>query len=375
METDDLTVKRQLGSAGNMVRVMTVHGAKGLESPIVILPDCADRRAPADTMILMDDGTPLWRTNAGEAPQTLRTARDTAREAQANERLRLLYVALTRAEKWLIVAAAGEVKPEGDSWHALVAAAMTELGAAEVEMEGGTGLRLCDGRWTQPPHVEVETVPVAGAPLPDYLGRDTPDRAGPVATLSPSDLGGAKALPGADGEDEATATRRGTAIHLLLERLPSLDPALWPDAAAHLLADLDAATCDAALAEAMAVLTAPSLRAVFAAGVLAETAVSARLGARRLHGVIDRLIVTPDVVTAIDFKSNAVVPATPELCPEGILRQMAAYAIALAQVYPDRRIETAVLWTRTAQIMSLPHDLVTQAGDRLLHLDAVSLPS
>ncbi len=89
--------------------------------------------------------------------------------------------------------------------------------------------------------------------------------------------------------------------------------------------------------------------------------VSASLGGRRLHGVIDRLIVTDDVVQVIDFKSNATVPDRAETCPEGLLRQMGAYAAALSQIYPGREIRTAILWTRTARLMWLPHDLVTDA--------------
>jgi ATP-dependent helicase/nuclease subunit A len=80
--------------------------------------------------------------------------------------------------------------------------------------------------------------------------------------------------------------------------------------------------------------------------------------------VIDRLIITNETVRAIDFKSNATVPASPQKCPEGLLRQMGAYAHALAQLYPDHRIETGLLWTRTASLMWLPHDLVSSALER-----------
>ena len=88
-----------------------------------------------------------------------------------------------------------------------------------------------------------------------------------------------------------------------------------------------------------------------------------------MHGIIDRLIVNPGHVLAIDFKSNAIVPDKATDCPEGLLRQMGAYALALEQLYPDRQIETAILWTRTARLMLLPHDLVTDALGRSPCLD------
>ena len=81
----------------------------------------------------------------------------------------------------------------------------------------------------------------------------------------------------------------------------------------------------------------------------------------RIHGVIDRLILSPETVTAVDFKSNRTVPEDPARVPDGILRQMGAYAAALAQVYPGRRIETALVWTANAHYMPLSHEAVTQA--------------
>ena len=83
------------------------------------------------------------------------------------------------------------------------------------------------------------------------------------------------------------------------------------------------------------------------------------LGGRRLHGVIDRMIVSPDRILIVDFKTNRVVPENAEACPDGLLRQMGAYAAAVKQIYPDKTVDTALLWTYTAQMMMLPHDLVT----------------
>ncbi len=80
-----------------------------------------------------------------------------------------------------------------------------------------------------------------------------------------------------------------------------------------------------------------------------------------MHGIVDRLMVQPDLVRCIDFKTNAQVPDTPGDVPDGILRQMGAYAHALGLIYPGRRIETAILWTATPALMSLPATLVADA--------------
>ncbi|MCE8539029.1 double-strand break repair helicase AddA [Ruegeria pomeroyi] len=362
MQTDDLEIKRQMTGVGDMIRVMTVHGSKGLEAPIVILPDTAQRRAPRDAEIMLAEGTPLWRVPRDSSPALLSTAREAAQTREMNERLRLLYVALTRAEKWLIVAAAGDLGSDGNSWYQAVADAMAEAGATGVE---GDILRLEHGDWTAPELVEETAPPHMAVTLPDWASRPAPDPVSTVKTIAPSDLGGAKALPGDAGQDEEAAKARGSQLHLLLEHLPGTDPAGWNDHALRLLPDLDVLLRDDLLNEARGVLDSPALAEIFAPGTLAEVPVTAPLGANRLHGVIDRLLIGEREIGVVDFKSNAVVPDRPEACPEGLLRQMGAYAHALEQVYPGRTIRTGILWTRTAQIMWLPHDLVAAALGRI----------
>jgi ATP-dependent helicase/nuclease subunit A len=365
METDDLEIKRQLDSAGDRIRVMTVHGSKGLESPIVVLPDCAQRRESATDRLLPLDGRMVWGTRAEETPAALAAARNALVEARRDERDRLLYVALTRAEKWLIVAAAGDLGKDGAAWHDRVRTGMESLGAGSAEMPTGQGLRLESGDWGGPAEAVAPEDRPETEVLPEFYGTPAvmPER---FATLSPSDLGGAKALPGEAGLDEAQAKRRGRQVHRLLEHLPGRDPSDWPETAARLLrSGLDAAgEAEVALLldEARRVLSKPELAPLFSGEALAEVPVSAEVGLKkRLHGVIDRLILSDDHVLAVDFKTNAVVPDGLSDVPEGLLRQMGAYALALEQVFPGRRIEVAILWTRTATLMRLPHDIVTAA--------------
>ena len=276
--------------------------------------------------------------------------------------MRLLYVALTRAEKWLIVAGAGDLDKGGDSWYQRVEAAMKTMGALPCDAPGGEGLRWAHGDWDALPFVPSDLTEEDEITLPEVFRRAAPPYVAPTATLRPSeDLGGAKALPGDSGLSEDEAKARGTALHLLLEHLPEMPEAEWDSRAEQITRHED---WQALLMEARQVLSAPGCTEVFATDALAEVAISADLGAARMHGVIDRLVVTPERVLAVDFKSNAVVPSAPEACPEGLLRQMGAYDAALRQIYPDHRIETAILWTRTATLMPLPVTLITQARER-----------
>src|SRR5882672_9987022 len=86
------------------VRVMTVHGAKGLEADIVILPDTTSvPRASMDASLLYTEHGPLYPSAKQDAPQPVLAAKQAAEERVLEEHRRLLYVALTRARDRLYV--------------------------------------------------------------------------------------------------------------------------------------------------------------------------------------------------------------------------------------------------------------------------------
>ncbi|MGV6849850.1 MAG: double-strand break repair helicase AddA [Marinibacterium sp.] len=368
MQTDDLDIKRETGKAANLIRVMTVHGAKGLEAPVVILPDTAPYQPRDRDLFEVVGGVPLWKTASAEMPPAMQAARDARVARRAAEAQRLLYVAMTRAETWLIVAMAGN-RGSGESWFGQIETAMMSLGSAELDIEGAAGLRLSHGDWESGPLVETDNRPETAADLPDHFGHSPPPRTAPPEILTPAGLGGAKALPAEDGLDEDAAKTRGTAVHRLLEHLPSRDPSAWQSLAHHVLAGHSEDLIADCLAEASGILSRPELGFLFAPGTLAEVPLSGPIRGRRLHGVIDRLVVDDDRVLAVDFKTNAAVPENPADVPDGLLRQMGAYARLLALVYPRHRIDTAILWTRSAHLMALPHALVAKALERTPLLD------
>ncbi|MBA84145.1 double-strand break repair helicase AddA [Thalassobius sp. S69A] len=361
MVTDDLEIKRQMDSAEDQIRVMTVHGAKGLEAPIVILPDTMKRPQMSRGELQITGDTAVWKMPSGQSPKLLDQARIREAEKERAESDRLLYVALTRAEKWLMIAGAGDWKKGDESWYDKIRLAATRLDTSEADMPTGPGLRLEHGQWSGPAQSDTPEPAPALLQLPEIYETPVPPPTKDNTTISPSDLGGAKALPGEAGLDEEAAKQRGTYLHSLLEHLPGTDPAEWERIARVICGDTP--LTQELLTEAAGVLSNPKLAFLFDADALAEVPLSADLPTlgRRMHGIIDRLIILPDRVLAVDYKSNAVVPQNHAAVPDGILRQMGAYAQALLQIYPDRRIETAILWTKTAELMPLPHETVTAA--------------
>jgi len=367
LQTEDVTVKRQMDSAGDRIRVMTVHGAKGLEAPIVILPDTGKRDRKLRGELMKGDGQVFWQPKANAMPESLLQVKEDLLIAQDRERRRLLYVAMTRAENWLIVAAAGDTGEDNASWHSTINAAMGHVDSIEYDAGFGLIKRFYRHDWTAGELVDVEAAlqqievqPTFGETLPTAIERPT--------TRSPSELGGAKIMTGethTDASDLALAW--GRIIHLLLEVLPKSDPAEWRAMAEALVSNHS----DSGLvpnhvdliSEALNLLALPDLNWMFSTG-LAEVPISANLPSLkddRIYGIIDRLVITKDEVIAVDYKSNRITPETPDQTPSGLVRQMAAYRDALRRVYPNRNIRSLILWTRTGKLTELSDSALTAA--------------
>ena len=369
LESGDAEIKRQLEGDSGRIRVMTVHGAKGLEAPIVILPDTTRGPPAARGEVLVSDSDPpiaLWATKKADRPPAMQALIDARAESDAQERERLLYVAMTRAKSWLVLCGAG--KAHDQSWYARVSKAAEGLDTQDIETPFGVGERYQFGTWpsTAPPEPESQRPRIA---LPDWC-TDPPEAETLVhAALSPSDLGGAKALGGADQDLGEIAKQRGTLLHLLLEKLPAI-----PDTAQRTIVGLsllkslpvvlEKDTAHELVGRAIDLIDDPGLASIFGPDGLSEIPVSATLPElkhRRIEGTVDRLIVTPDCVRIIDFKSNQTVPQSQEQVPDGVLRQLGAYAAAISQIYPDREIQTEILWTESHRLMVIAHELVIAA--------------
>lgn len=345
MASGEVEAKRQAETEGRRIRVMTVHGSKGLEAPIVILPETVKKRAPDEGSILpVPDGPPIWGFAKDSATPLQQDAKARLVAKREAEDLRLLYVAVTRARCWLIVAAAGEVSD--DCWYSWLLEGARHLPL--IAQDGGR-LRHEFGDWHSPQKAMSE--PLSTQDLPEWALTSVPASRPTGRVFSPSDLGGAKTLPG-EGPGDPAALARGRLLHEFLERFPSLDTAGRQSLAA--LSPEIAARAETLIAD-------PALAWIFAPSALAETGFAVPWNGDLLAGSIDRLIVQDECVTVVDFKSNAMVPDRPEDVPEGYLRQMGAYAHAVRSIYPGRRIQVAILWTEGAQLMRLDPDIVSAA--------------
>jgi len=361
LERGETEVKRDPEQRRDELRIMTVHGAKGLQAPIVILPDTCQMPNARDSL-LWDGNMPLWSPRSALDDARAAAARRAMRQAELREHHRLLYVAMTRAEDRLYVCGYTGPRPRLDgTWYRLVEQAMAD--AETVPWPDGRALR----RLANPQTGDVQLEPAAAAldlppGLPDFA-RPAPAEPEPPRPLAPSRPSGPEPpvrspLVGAEGD----RFRRGRLMHRLLQGLPALPHAARAAAARRLLASpmhaLAPEAAEALVAEALAVLDDPAFAPVFGPGSAAEVPIVGRVGGTVISGQVDRLVVAQDAVMVVDFKTDRPPPMQPQDVPVIYLRQMAAYAAALGAVYPDRPVRSALLWTDGPRLMHLPADLL-----------------
>ncbi|MEO1493229.1 MAG: double-strand break repair helicase AddA [Pseudomonadota bacterium] len=374
IEAGDIQVKREMDSGAGTVRVMTVHGAKGLEAPIVILPDttgAVSSGSPRPTLLRtaapVDPALMLWAGPKPEDDPVLAAARGEAEARETAEHKRLLYVALTRAEDRLILCGA---RPRGKNpdaglpgtWYQMLsdgmgrcpdlAALPSPTGAGEVQ------------RFER--HRPSAIGPLDPAPPDSTAVTTLPDWIAPAKTetrqrrLAPSMLHPDDAATHGTGIGRVLAQRRGSAVHHLLEHVVPGEPPRLADTAeatlAQSFADLSHADIAAVITDANQVLAMPESPALFGTRngeSLAEvnTAIVDPETGLRMIGRIDRLILTAHAIEIVDFKSDAAPPADPDDIAPGYLAQLGAYAHALAQVYQEHAVRLAILWTARPRLM------------------------
>jgi ATP-dependent helicase/nuclease subunit A len=369
LERGEQDIKRDLDQGGrDEVRIMTVHGSKGLQAPIVFLPDTVQAPVQMPQLLWPErSGLMLWRPAKGAGEPLCEAARDLAKAKRDEEYRRLLYVALTRAEDRLYVAGWRGKRDQAGSWYDLIDAGLRAIGRQEMLAAPPNHAPFLipslvhDTAQSVPP--KLDTKPVAQGmsdeALPEFARRPRPDEPSPPRPLvasRPSQPEPAATSPlGIDSD--TTRFQRGLLIHRLMQSLPDLPPDAREPAARRFLArqlhKLEPEEQDAIARETMAVLEHPEFAPLFAPGSRAEVPVVGLIDGRALNGRIDRLVVTDDAVLIVDYKTNRPPPTDAAAVSPAYVEQLAAYRAALERIYPGRRVRTLLLWTDGPRLMEL----------------------
>ena len=358
---ENIEVKRQFDSSVNQIRVMTVHGAKGLEAPIVILPETHDFKNEISDEILFTDELAFKKFSSTERSDKTTEVYNSQKQKNSAERDRLLYVALTRAEVWLIVAAAGNVSDDGKSWYKKVEKGLINLDAKSEPFSHGHGLRYQHGKWLVGKRSEKHRKKASKIQLPQIFKENLGTPVKFEKFINPSNLMGSKSIQRIDKVTEGDGAKLfGTIVHLLLEKLPKSNSNDWQNIVPNLLKWAEIyvpeETQTRAYKQAENILKNPSFEFIFAPDVLAEVQFSTiveSVGGIPIVGVIDRLVLSQDSALIIDFKTNQEVPSSIDEVPLGILKQMGAYAASMQKVFPKKNIELGIIWTHSAELMKI----------------------
>ncbi len=359
--TSTTEIKRQMEEAGGAVRIMTVHAAKGLQAPIVILPDTI--RSPSSVKtdkILWPDKTgqvlPYFCAVTQDMPKQITPTRDILKQREQEEYQRLLYVALTRAENHLYIGGyLSKQKPLDSSWY----------------------YQCQSGFEKHPDTINTEDVltvsnPMIGKPdkkqnaassskekikTPAWLFKTIPEEPSPPRPLAPSRPSGddVPTLSPLQSNDQKRFIR-GNVTHKLLQILPDLPSDQWNIAAQKYVAlpvhGLSQKIQESIVRETLDVLNHPEFAAIFGAGSMAETPITGLIhGNQLVSGQIDRLLITETEILIIDYKTNRPPPTDAKDIPAIYKRQMQSYRDIIKEIYPNHIIKTALIWTDGPNLM------------------------
>jgi len=370
MESGSFVVKRETDTQRDEVRVMTVHGAKGLEAPIVFLPDtCGLPQSRGELLWMEEDGLEpmmIWPPRKDLLSGPALEAGEARKREEMAEYDRLLYVAMTRARDRLYISGFEKRRKPDDCWYNRVRNALEAMGGTVTRLpqEDGTEIWRYGSAGEFAARSSTPLVRESSFPLPDWINRPPPAEPTPPRPLTPSrpeDDDPPVMSPARIGPwgDRDARFRRGRVMHRLLELLPELPPDDRRQAGARFLAQqrpaLAPETQAEYLEEVLAIIDHPDYAVFFGPQSAAEIPIVGIADGRPVAGQVDRLAVTDDAIYIIDYKTNRPAPMTVETVPAVYRRQMESYRTILQKVYPERTIVCALLWTEGPRLLRLDH--------------------
>ena len=373
IESRNTVLKRELGEPDQAVRVMTVHGAKGLQAPIVFLPDTTGGTKPAsEALFVSQSGVPIYSPSSRlDCPMTAEL-REAANQAAERESRRLLYVALTRASDQLIIAGAGlgntKTGYAKSSWYRWCLTAMRALTgdaneADQLEEKVSFGPQL-------PRLAPVAERTETTRAVPDWLKRPAAKPVPPQRLAAPSRLmEDRSAVLAPFGPDRSAALKRGRLIHALLQTLPDLPQSGREAAGRRFLSrdpDISPEQVEEMLSVSLQTLNDPAFADVFSEHGRNEAAIVGTLpNGVLVNGRVDRLIIQAQDILIIDYKTDRPAPQRAEDIDIAYKVQMAAYRAVLQDLYPKREVKCALLYTDGPHLIELDNQTLSESLNRV----------
>lgn len=372
----DIKIKRDMEQGGDMVRIMTVHGAKGLQAPIVFLPDTCQGVGMRENLFWMKKGTSenlLYVRNEETRVGPAKVAYEARKRDVEDENKRLLYVAMTRAEDQLYVTGWEDKTGRKDgNWYDMIHEAVSQMeGAKETVRNGETILSFNQGTKVADSVPEKKDEIIDKAELPRWAKQEPMIEPSPSRPLSPSrpdekeeEISRSPLKIAEEMKKDKRKYHRGRVIHKLLEILPDIEHDEREIAAEKYLSqsalELTIDDINQISSEVMGILNDNELSDVFGPESRAEVPIVGQVGDFTLSGQVDRLAVTDSEILVIDYKTNRPPPEDPANIPSIYKKQMAAYRAVLSDIYPEKKVRSFLLWTDVGNLMEIPDEILNK---------------
>jgi ATP-dependent helicase/nuclease subunit A len=368
VESLEISVKRDMETAVDAVRVMTVHAAKGLEAKIVFLPDtCGAPSGRHDPKIFAlgdeEDGSALsWSTKMDLDPPAVMRAREKLRQSAADEHCRLLYVAMTRAEERLYIAGYHRIKgPANGCWYEMIREALAPSCETLPDPDDERQQILRRGPRSAMAALAKDSALESIVEIPAFARNAARKEHAPQPPLRPSSALASADVFASSADERLAPTRRdserllaGQLVHALLQHLPQTAPERRVDAARRFLALRGSSLAEPLRSQlvdsVIRVIEDRRLAPLFGPNSASEVDIVARVQTARgeiaINGRIDRLAELEQEALLADFKTGD--PRADGAFAPSHLRQLALYRAAAAQLYAGKRVRCFLVWTQNA---------------------------
>lgn len=358
LEKDEVIISRNLEQNNNdAVRLMTVHGSKGLQAPVVILPDTLRvKTVSQDARWLADESVLMFPLGKDFYTEKCSDMVDREKELSLEEYHRLLYVALTRAEECLCICGFKKKnKPNENCWYEICREAFEKI----AKKDENKGLCYEVEQFVLPPEYQQKDNVQSKKNIPDWILTE-PERDGLLAKpLAPSHQDESKVavLSPLVESNDTKLYNRGRIIHKILQFLPDTKQdkrsQIIEDFLQKQASDFDLAERQKIKTEVLNLLNDEYFAPLFSENSAAEVSLMGLVEDRIISGQIDRLVVTGNKVMIVDYKTNRPAAKTLNDVPKAYVKQMRAYKKLVENIYENKEVETYILWTNTAKMMKI----------------------
>lgn len=352
-------IKRDMeqGNA-NTVRVITVHGSKGLEAPIVIMPDTTSIPDSRNSRIFWHEGNVmLWPGSAENMEEICKSIKKRKADEDIEEYNRLLYVAMTRAKSELYIAGwVGKSGKKAGSWYDSMETAVKKIVKADED-----GVYRLSGGVSKEQGSSKKNAEDLAISLPDYMLCSPKPEPTPSNPITPSRIEGA--IPSGAGSLEGRQRiMEGKIIHSLLEFLPDIEAGQRYETGIRFLQRkfmaMPQIDFDSVLNKLLSIMEMEGLKEVFGKNSRSEVPIVGVVGGDVVSARIDRLCVLEKKIMIIDYKTGRAPPASVAAISGDYIRQMAVYSEIMQKIYPDKIIEAYLIWTEGAVVFDVSGNIL-----------------